>query len=129
MSSQKTPHIIDLTVGANIRRRRRAIRLSQEGLATAIGITFQQVQKYERGANRVNASMLYEISRILECQAADLIPHNADASETPDWMLAAQTLNNRHPRLLEQLLKWPEDQLSLFMVAAQALLPPAKDSA
>ena len=60
------PHPIDALVGAPVRRRRTLLGLSQEMLAAAIGLTFQQVQKYERGANRISASRLFEVARVLE---------------------------------------------------------------
>ena len=63
--SDRSPNRVDLHVGRRIRLRRRTIGLSQERLAEALGLTFQQVQKYERGVNRVSASKLYEIARIL----------------------------------------------------------------
>jgi transcriptional regulator with XRE-family HTH domain len=63
--SERSPHPIDVHVGARIRLRRKFLRISQEKLADALGLTFQQVQKYERGANRVSASKLYEIARFL----------------------------------------------------------------
>ena len=65
VESDRTPNRVDLHVGMRIRLRRRSIGLSQERLAEALGLTFQQVQKYERGVNRVSASKLYEIARIL----------------------------------------------------------------
>jgi transcriptional regulator with XRE-family HTH domain len=60
------PNPIDVHVGARIRLRRNMLGLSQEKLGEAIGLTFQQVQKYERGANRVGASRLHELSRVLD---------------------------------------------------------------
>jgi transcriptional regulator with XRE-family HTH domain len=57
---------IDRHVGLRIRMRRKALGLSQERLADAVGLTFQQIQKYERAANRVSASKLWEIARALE---------------------------------------------------------------
>ncbi len=57
---------IDLHVGERIRLRRRLYGISQETLAAALGVTFQQVQKYERGSNRVSASKLYGIALALE---------------------------------------------------------------
>ncbi len=59
------PHAIDVHVGARIRMRRRILSMSQEELARGIGLTFQQVQKYERGANRVSASKLHLIAHKL----------------------------------------------------------------
>ncbi|HTX51158.1 MAG TPA: helix-turn-helix transcriptional regulator [Caulobacteraceae bacterium] len=62
----RPPNPVDLHVGARIRMRRRMQNVSQERLAAALGLTFQQVQKYERGANRVSASKLYEIASTLQ---------------------------------------------------------------
>lgn len=63
---QNGPNPIDLHVGSRIRLRRKVLGVSQESLAADLGLTFQQVQKYERGANRVSASKLYEIARSLQ---------------------------------------------------------------
>ncbi len=60
------PNPIDVRVGARLRLRRTMLGLSQEKLGEAIGLTSQQVQKYERGANRIGASRLYQLSRILD---------------------------------------------------------------
>jgi transcriptional regulator with XRE-family HTH domain len=60
------PNPIDVHVGARVRLRRTLLGMSQEKLGQAIGLTFQQVQKYERGANRVGASRLYHLSRVLD---------------------------------------------------------------
>ena len=60
------PHFVDVHVGAKIRERRRALKISQGTLAEAAGLTFQQIQKYERGANRISASKLHVISLALD---------------------------------------------------------------
>ncbi len=62
----KLPSHIDKLVGHRLRARRRELRLSQDKLAERLGVTFQQVQKYERGANRISAGRLYELARALE---------------------------------------------------------------
>lgn len=64
MSDQ--PHPFDAHVGRRISIRRAALGLSQSALAVRIGVSFQQVQKYETGANRISASRLMEVSRVLE---------------------------------------------------------------
>ena len=63
---QGEPNPIDVHVGNRIRRRRTLLGLSQEKLASLLGLTFQQVQKYERGMNRVGASRLWDIGKVLE---------------------------------------------------------------
>ena len=65
MSENKTPSGIDRIVGQRLRWRRRELKLTQEQLGEKLGLTFQQVQKYEKGLNRIGASRLYAISRIL----------------------------------------------------------------
>lgn len=60
------PNPIDVHVGNRIRLRRTLLGLSQEKLASLLGLTFQQVQKYEKGMNRVGASRLWDISKVLE---------------------------------------------------------------
>ena len=64
------PHPIDELVGKRIRIRRTQKRISQSELADEIGVTFQQVQKYERGTNRVSCSRLFEIAEALEVPIA-----------------------------------------------------------
>ena len=65
-TEDRSPNPIDMHVGERIRRRRRALGVSQDWLADQLGLTFQQVQKYERGANRVSASKLYQIAKALQ---------------------------------------------------------------
>src|SRR5687768_8930159 len=60
------PDSIDVHVGSRVRLRRSILGLSQENLAEGLGLTFQQVQKYERGVNRVSASRLYHLGQILD---------------------------------------------------------------
>ena len=60
------PNPIDIHVGTRVRLRRTLLGMSQEKLGDALGLTFQQVQKYERGANRIGASRLYDLSRVLD---------------------------------------------------------------
>lgn len=64
-NSKKSPNPVDIHVGARIRLRRNMIGLSQEKLGESLGITFQQIQKYEKGMNRVGASRLQAIANIL----------------------------------------------------------------
>ena len=64
--TSRSPNPIDIHVGRRVRQRRKAMGVTQERLADDLGLTFQQVQKYERGANRVSASKLYEIAVALQ---------------------------------------------------------------
>ena len=72
MAKTPAPHRLDLAIGQRIRERRRRLGMSQQRLAEAIGLTFQQVQKYERGANRISFSRLLETAQALDCTLDDL---------------------------------------------------------
>jgi transcriptional regulator with XRE-family HTH domain len=74
---------IDVGVGARIRARRQALRMSQSTLAEHLGVSFQQVQKYERGANRISASMLIKAARALGCPGSVLLGARGPDGEVP----------------------------------------------
>jgi transcriptional regulator with XRE-family HTH domain len=78
--TDQSPNALDGAMGLNIRARRKALRMSQTTLATAVGVTFQQIQKYERGGNRVSFSRLVDIAHALDCRVANLI------GEMDEWV-------------------------------------------
>ncbi len=73
---------IDVAVGARIRIRRQELRMSQETLARHLGVSFQQVQKYERGSNRISASMLVRTARALDCPGGALLGAGAEEDDS-----------------------------------------------
>ena len=76
------PNPVDVHVGSRVKLRRTLLGMSQEMLGEAIGITFQQVQKYERGSNRIGCSRLYDLARVLDVPVSyffDAIPVSAQA--------------------------------------------------
>ncbi len=83
----KKPDPIDVHVGSRLRLRRTLLGMSQEKLGKALSLTFQQVQKYERGANRIGASRLYRLSQILDVPVAffydDMPAEVRDAARKP----------------------------------------------
>lgn len=81
MSEIKSPNPIDVHVGARMKLRRNMLRMSQERLGDALGITFQQIQKYEKGTNRIGASRLQHIATILRVRPGYFFE---DAPETPE---------------------------------------------
>lgn len=91
------PNPVDIHVGARIRLRRTLLGMSQEKLGEAIGLTFQQVQKYERGTNRVGASRLYDLSLVLDVPIQYFYDDMAD------------TVAEQAPRLRAGLSEAPED--------------------
>ncbi len=78
------PHPVDIHVGARVRQRRVLLGMNQTKLGDALGMSFQQVQKYERGTNRISASRLYDLSRVLDVSIEhffeDMSPAVADSS-------------------------------------------------
>src|SRR5271167_5248440 len=79
---ESRPSPIDVHVGSRIRLRRTLMGMSQERLGEALGLTFQQVQKYERGVNRVGASRLFDLSRVLD------VPISFFFDDMPDSLAA-----------------------------------------
>ncbi len=75
---------LDREVGARVRARRRELRMSQTRLGDKLGVTFQQVQKYERGVNRISASSLVLVAEALQCRTTDLLGVD-DAKAKIDW--------------------------------------------
>src|ERR1700728_2865920 len=84
------PSPIDVHVGSRVRLRRTLLGMSQERLGNAIGLTFQQVQKYERGANRIGASRLFDLSRVLDVPVSFFFDEMSDnaAQQSPRMMVA-----------------------------------------
>jgi transcriptional regulator with XRE-family HTH domain len=80
----KAPNPIDKHVGSRIRLRRMMLGMSQGTLGSALGLTFQQVQKYEKGANRVGASRLQQLSQTLQVPVAFFFEGAPSTSPCPD---------------------------------------------
>src|SRR5262245_28441674 len=79
---RKAPNPVDRHVGSRVRMRRKMLAMSQEKLGKALGVTFQQVQKYETGANRIGGSRLQQISQILQVPLAFFFEDAPGASAT-----------------------------------------------
>src|ERR1700687_521176 len=82
MLAKKAPHPTDKHVGSRVRMRRMILGMSQENLGDALGLTFQQVQKYEKGTNRIGASRLQQISHILQVPVSFFF----EGAPTPEGM-------------------------------------------
>ena len=107
---------MDVALGAAVRIRRRTIGISQEALAEQCGVSFQQIQKYENGANRISFSRLVQIARALQCRVVDLMDvlDGPDREATGDLDLLTRM---RTPGALELLAAYeqmpPEARTSL----------------
>jgi len=84
-----TPNPVDVHVGNRVRLRRTLLGVSQEKLGDSVGLTFQQIQKYERGANRIGASRIYELSRILDVPVSFFFDDMPDELKTHEGRFAA----------------------------------------
>ena len=100
----KKPNPVDAHVGSRVRLRRMLLGMSQERLGESMGLTFQQVQKYEKGVNRIGASRLFQISKILDVPVQfffEEAPHVGDGSpargmaEADSETLILEFLNSR----------------------------------
>jgi transcriptional regulator with XRE-family HTH domain len=78
-ASPRSINAVDIYIGARMRERRLALNLSQAGLGKMLGVSFQQVQKYEGGKNRVSAARLFEICRILNLSLSSMFERNPQA--------------------------------------------------
>jgi transcriptional regulator with XRE-family HTH domain len=84
-----SPDPVDVAIGARIRLRRKTLGVSQGALAEQIGVSFQQVQKYERGMNRVSGSTLVAISRALDTSVGWLVGEEGQISDAGEDLLTA----------------------------------------
>ena len=104
--SDGTPNPIDLYVGSRVRMRRSLLGMSQERLAAELGVTFQQVQKYERGSNRIGASRLWDLAQVLGV-SVDFFYQDIDTNtidQSPRKIYA-------HPELSENISEFDMDTL------------------
>ena len=84
--SAKTPNPVDKYVGSRVRMRRIMLGLSQEKLGDALGLTFQQIQKYEKGTNRIGASRLHQIADILQVPVSFLFEGGPSSSTSVEGL-------------------------------------------
>jgi len=92
MKYKKSPHPVDIHVGRRVKTRRVLRGMSQTNLADQLGLTFQQLQKYESGANRVSASRLWEIAQILDVPVAWFFEGLEGADEAVDDSADAEAM-------------------------------------
>ena len=130
---------IDLHVGKRLRRRRRLLGLTQQQLAESIGIRFQQIQKYECGANRVTASRLYELAVALNVPVNYFFEGLAPVAETPGTpgapandrdLIAADVLSQKETlELIRAYYKLGERPRRRLLDLAKALQDESTDAA
>lgn len=117
MTKAKTMNAADeCKIGQRIRAARIAKGLSQEKLGEELGLTFQQVQKYEKGTNRVSGGRLLKIASLLDTSVAALVGENGD--ETPELMTAMATREGQTLILAFNSIKSTHNRLLLVSMAA-----------
>ena len=112
-----TPLPVDVLVGQNIRLCRLQKGLSQTELGEALGVTFQQVQKYEKGANRVGAGRLMQIASVLEVALPSLFEGAATAAEPAQRSNGALLTQPHALRLVQGFEKIKDDHLRLAILS------------
>jgi transcriptional regulator with XRE-family HTH domain len=132
LTSAKRPNSTDAYVGSRVRMRRKMIGLSQEKLGEQLGITFQQVQKYEKGANRIGASRLQTISQVLEVPIGYFFPaepaaaggmgESAQSDYVSDFMMSSEgiELNRAFAQIKDPKLRRKVIDLVRTMAATEA---------
>lgn len=122
------PEEVDIHVGNMIRAQRRLIGLSQGNLAEAIGVSFQQVQKYEKASNRVSASMLVSIAKALGCLPVDLLPSTSPRGASPKNVVLQMTGIRNGLEVAEIFLALDERDRRVLIGVARSLngQPPAR---
>jgi transcriptional regulator with XRE-family HTH domain len=122
--ARRGPGEIDKHVGARVRERRNQVGMSQTDLADALGVTFQQVQKYEKGVNRVGAGRLAEIAQVLGCDLTSfydgaprvraagpgsermaLARRRSEVAQSPEGTMVIEAMANMRPNMRSAMVK------------------------
>ena len=132
-TSAKRPNSTDTYVGSRVRIRRKMLGMSQEKLGEQLGITFQQVQKYEKGANRIGASRLQTISQVLEVPIGYFFPaepavaggmgESAQSDYVSDFMMSSEgiELNRAFAQIKDPKLRRKVIDLVRTMATSDAI--------
>lgn len=111
---------LDRAIGTRLRARRKALGLSLDALATELGVSYQQVQKYERGENRIGAGRLPHIARVLGCSVEDLVPSTL-GSQNDESCTVSSGLGERGAALQRALAKPDVLRAALLFDAIRAV--------
>jgi transcriptional regulator with XRE-family HTH domain len=114
----RQPNAIDVNVGHRVRMRRLELSMSQGKLAETLGLTFQQIQKYEKGANRISSSRLDEIAKALSVPVAFFFPESAHSSaEAMQVQELLSTANSLRLQRAFAAIQDPDVKRSLLILA------------
>ena len=105
IATKKAPNPIDKHVGSRVRMRRKMLAMSQEKLGAALGVAFQQVQKYEKGTNRIGASRLQQLSHVLQVPVVFFFEGAASAPQIPMAQIDAFVSDSNGLRLIGAFMR------------------------
>ena len=125
-TDESGPNPVDIYVGSKVKSRRLILGLSQEELATSIGLTFQQVQKYERGTNRISVSRLVDICRVLKVQIDYFFDGSFSAARPGTRNLAMKGFSDTKQEALEPDPLMKRDVLELVRAYSRIKSPQMK---
>lgn len=111
---------IDVVVGSNLRMMRTSRKISQTSLGEAVGISFQQIQKYERGHNRIGASRMWELCKFFECKPGDFFIGIESDSKGKTSSASKRTDLYQHPRgpaIAEAFLNLKDKDLEAHVIS------------
>lgn len=121
------PDPVDFAIGARVRARRRQLNLSQSELAAALGVSFQQVQKYERGVNRVSGSTLVSTAAALDTTVGWLVGEEGAGAQSDDVFRALSTSGALE--MLQAYARIPSTRLRATLLALAQQIGAAEDGA
>ena len=114
------PHPINIYVGRRLRQQRKYLGLSQHEVGEQVGITFQQMQKYENGNNSIRAFRLYDLAKVLQVPVSYFF---TDYEELGPILIAQSALDARNTdKLVGMIMRVPQSQRSQFMGLIEALV-------
>ncbi len=122
---------IDIEIGKRVRQARVAARLSQTQLGVQLGVSFQQVQKYEKGLNRIGGGRLYKIARVLGVKVTyffDDVEHLLDPEAVPEGTIEVGAISDRTFRAARALAEIPDENVKKRMLRLIDVLPKRKAS-
>ncbi len=122
---------IDIEIGKRVRQARVAAGLSQTQLGVQLGVSFQQVQKYEKGVNRIGGGRLYRIARVLGVKVTyffDDVDHLLDPETVPAGTIEVGAISDRTLRAARALTDIPDENVKKRMLQLIAVLPKQKAS-
>jgi transcriptional regulator with XRE-family HTH domain len=122
------PREIDVHVGQRVRQRRVLCGLSQTELANAIGLTFQQLQKYERGMNRISASKLWQISQVLDVPVQWFFEEFAEPKDEEDKRKESFHMKRETLELVRNYVAAPADVQQKFLSLVKSIANSASSS-